>query len=116
MFSRETEHYGLPQYQSSDFPSILGDINGAFKKIDDTMYDLSQQGSGSAEAVTQLQEDVAELKTKVEALETLTTSLNTTVTSLNTTVNDPTGGLVKQMSILTNAVTDLERRVSILEH
>lgn len=47
-YSQETEHYELPQFQSSDIPT-WSDLNTAFSIIDAALYNISQQSGISAQ-------------------------------------------------------------------
>lgn len=57
MYSNTTTHYGLPQYEANDVPSILGDVNGAYQTIDTTMYDIADAASEATSKSTQASTD-----------------------------------------------------------
>lgn len=85
-FSNQTQHYGLPQYIGTDKPTYLGDMNGAYKTIDDKLFEANtnatsvvnqladvsktaQQANNTANAnttnISQLSADYANLSNKV---------------------------------------------------
>lgn len=52
-FTNQTSHFGLPQYIGSDRPKYLTDVNDAYKKIDDEIYN-AQQKADTADASAEL--------------------------------------------------------------
>lgn len=74
MYSKSTENLKLPQWEATDHPAFLTDMNQAFKKIDDV---VSPQG-----------ESLAELQNKVSLLSDLSTSQQEDIEQLRNDVSD----------------------------
>lgn len=69
MFSQQTEHFGLPQYQMGDHPEYLVDFDDAMKTIDKELFDAKTNANNALESignltetVTKNVEDIAEIK------------------------------------------------------
>lgn len=74
MYSKSTENLKLPQWEHTDHPAFLTDMNQAFKKIDDA---VGPQG-----------ESLAELQNKVSLLSDLSTSQQEDIEQLRNDVSD----------------------------
>lgn len=74
MYSKSTENLKLPQWEATDHPAFLTDMNQAFKKIDDA---VGPQG-----------ESLAELQNKVALLSDLSTSQQEDIEQLRNDVSD----------------------------
>lgn len=74
MYSKSTENLKLPQWEHSDHPTFLTDMNQAFKKIDDA---VGPQG-----------ESLAELQNKVSLLSDLSTSQQEDIEQLRNDASD----------------------------
>lgn len=64
-FKQGTEHYNLPQYVADDIPSWQQDITEAFKKLDDTLYQVADQSNTTSGATENLSLQVGNLQTTV---------------------------------------------------
>lgn len=62
-YTNQTPNYGLPQYISTDKPTYLGDMNGAYSKVDTQM-------KANADAAAATQNSVNLLSARVQANET----------------------------------------------
>lgn len=80
--TNSTPNLHLPQFTDSDKPSWLGDVNGAFDKIDRQFVTDESAHATTAAAVLDLQNQVAALTTRVTAAETAATALAARVTAL----------------------------------
>lgn len=57
--TNSTTHYSLPQFESSDKPAWLTDINGAFSAIDTGIYNAQDKADDAATDAAQALEDAA---------------------------------------------------------
>lgn len=70
MHSRKTTNYELPQFNGSDKPTWLGDINGAFLAIDAAMKNNADAAAGAQESASSA---LAGLTTALERAQTADT-------------------------------------------
>lgn len=115
MYTNKTRYYELPQYVSTDIPSILDDFNEAMSKIDAAIHNVATGGVDLTDAVEELQVNYSALNLRVTELGTQVETCTESVERVDSEMNDDTNGLVVQIARLTNAVADLEQRVSALE-
>ncbi len=116
MYTNKTEHYQFPQYVATDFPSILVDVNQTYAKIDELLYQLETQSGGSSETIHHMETEINNLKNSVNAIESVVATLTADVDTLKGQMNNDTDGVIKQLSSIANSITDLNRRVTALEH
>lgn len=76
-----TSHYDLPQFVANDKPSWLGDVNGAFLKIDTAIADASATAQSANSAATSAQTQVANLSTQLGTVEGKANAAVTTATT-----------------------------------
>ena len=99
-FTNQTAHYGLPQYEQNDIPSILTDLNGAMEDIDEAIYasaNASAQASSDVQTltttVTSVQNTVATIQSSQTADEVNIAQLQSDVSTLQSTVNTNSGNI-----------------------
>ena len=77
--TNQTQHYQLPQFVGTDILNPLVDTNEAYQKIDETMYNVSQEAGNAASAVAQAVATVEAMNQRVEVVENEATELATGV-------------------------------------
>ena len=65
--SNSTTHYSLPQFESTDKPAWLTDINGAFSDIDTGIYNAQDKANDAASDATQALSDASDAATAASA-------------------------------------------------
>lgn len=65
--TNSTTHYNLPQFESTDKPAWLTDVNGAMSAIDTGIYNAQDKADDAASDATQALEDAAGAQTTASA-------------------------------------------------
>lgn len=94
-YTGTTDKLKLPQFINTDTFNICGDLNGAFKKIDDNAIEneneislLKTNEENNATGIQELNNTVSELRGDVQAISETLGATNETVTTLNRHLND----------------------------
>lgn len=71
MCSGTTNNLGLPHYEASDHPDFLSEINDAFKKLDEVIFDLQKREAAHVLEIENLTDEVGQLKKSIAELSKL---------------------------------------------
>lgn len=82
--TNKTTHYDLPQWIGTDKPTFLGDLNGAYQKIDSELYKANSTATNASGVANQASSEVASLASQVQ---TNTTAIQTQGLALTTVTN-----------------------------
>ena len=122
-YTGTTDKLKLPQFINTDTFNICGDLNGAFKKIDDNAIEnaneialLKTNEGNNATGLQELNNTVTELRGDLQAVSETLGATNETVTTLNRHLNDLETEieLLQGLNIADN-LTSLEERLSDVE-
>lgn len=91
-FTNSTSHFGLPQYIGTDRPKYLTDVNNAYKKIDDEIYNAQTEAKAADASAEQANTNANSALTNANAAvevanlanETAKTAQETATTAENT--------------------------------
>lgn len=93
-YTNTTAHYNLPQYVSTDVPSILGDVNDTYATIDGAIYaaaedatDAKSDAASAVSAVSAAQADATQALADALAAQTDATTALTNAATAQTTAN-----------------------------
>ena len=100
MHSRSTLSYQLPQFDNSDKPTWLGDINGAFLAIDSAMH---ENATNAGEAKTAATSALAALNNALERAQAADTKATQAVATANTASATATEALTTATAASTTA-------------
>lgn len=108
-FTNKTQHYELPQWTGEDKPTFLVDMNNAFAKIDEELYnagansDSAQQSAQGANTLAQsVNESLGETNAEVQRINGEVVLLKGTTTTLDNRVQELEGGSGSVSEQLTN--------------
>lgn len=94
-YTGTTDKLKLPQFINTDTFNICGDLNGAFKKIDDNAIEnaneialLKTNEGNNATGLQELNNTVTELRGDVQTISETLGATNETITTLNRHLND----------------------------
>ena len=106
MHTRSTLNYQLPQFDSSDKPTWLGDINGAFLAIDSAMH---ENATNAGEAKTAATSALAALNNALERAQAADTKATQAVATANTASATATEALTTATAAANLADTTAEK-------
>lgn len=98
-YTNTTAHYNLPQYVSSDVPSILGDVNDTYSTIDAAIY-------AAAEDATDAKNDAASAVSAVSAAQADATQALADAATAQSTANGAVTAAGTAQSTANTAVTN----------
>lgn len=122
-YTGTTDKLKLPQFINTDTFNICGDLNGAFKKIDDNAIEnaneislLKTNEGNNATGLQELNNTITELRGDVQTISETLGATNETITTLNRHLNDLETEieLLQGLNISEN-LTSLEGRLSNVE-
>ncbi len=100
MHTRSTINYELPQFDSTDKPTWLGDINGAFLAIDSAMH---ENATNATEAKSTATSALAALNTALELAQNADTKATQAVSTANNASATATEALTTATAASTSA-------------
>ena len=98
-YTNTTAHYNLPQYVSTDVPSILGDVNDAYSAIDSAIY-------AAAEDATDAKSDAASAVSAVSAAQADATQALADAASAQSTADSAVSAAGTAQSTANTAVSN----------
>lgn len=91
--TNQTQHYQLPQYVGTDILNPLTDTNEAYQKIDETMYNVSQEAGQASSEVAQAVATVEAMNQRVAVVENEATELASGVEQTRLMLAEPFNAL-----------------------
>lgn len=108
-FTNKTQHYELPQWTGEDKPTFLVDMNNAFSKIDEELYnagansDSAQQSAqGASQLAQSVNETLSETNAEVQRINGEVVTLKGANVTLENRVTELEGGSGSVSEQLTN--------------
>lgn len=100
--TNKTTHYDLPQWIGTDKPTFLGDLNSAMNKIDEAIYNGTNDGS---EALTKANSALSKADSAASNASTALSTANSASTTANTALDTANTASNKADSAYTTANT-----------
>ena len=107
MHSRSTTYYQLPQFNSSDKPTWLGDINGAMLAIDSAIHDAAADATQASETATSA---LAALNGALERAQQADTKATQALSTANAASDTATAAAATAAQAQSDAATALAAR------
>ena len=117
-FTNQTQHYGLPQWVGEDKPTFLVDMNNAYAKIDEELYNASAESASALQLassannkgdtvlqnLSETNEEVSRVNSEIVMLKGSCTTVENRVTQLE----GGSGSVSTQLQALQNDVNLLK--------
>ena len=113
-FTNSTTHYGLPQYVATDIPTILQDVNGAYRDIDTAIYEAKQDADGVAGDLATTNATVAQHTSDIAGLDARVTTNTANITGLTTRVGTAESAINTLDSKMVTAEGDIDNLESAM--